>query len=300
MSIQATALKRSKQAEFALRKHAPTILTGLGVAGFVATTALTIRATTKAVDIFPKISRDVANAKDPVFTANMDDKEKSKELAKAYVENGLELAKIYGPALLVGSASIVCIISAHGMMLKRQASLLAAYSALDASYRAYRRRVAEQIGEDKELELYRRPNMRALDGDEGEIDQCQIDFVNEIMPSPYARFFDETSRSWTKTPEYNLMFLRAQQDWANDRLKAHGFIFLNEVYEALGLERSQAGQLVGWKQQKNEDIVDGSASGDGFVDFGLYAIGDECNRAFVNGIEHTVLLDFNVDGVIKI
>jgi hypothetical protein len=87
------------------------------------------------------------------------------------------------------------------------------------------------------------------------------------------------------------MFLRAQQQWANDRLHAHGYIFLNEVYEALGLERSQAGQLVGWKLNGN---------GDGYVDFGLYSIGDESNRAFVNALEPVVLLDFNVDGPIAI
>jgi Family of unknown function (DUF6353) len=292
MNLSGIAVRAAKQTELFMRRNAPTILTTTGVAGFIGTVALTIRATNRAIDVLPEISRDIRVVKDKEIDANYTAQNKAGELTGTYFNSAVKLGEIYGPVLLLGSASIFCVISAHGMMLKRQASLVAAYSALDASFRAYRKRVAEKIGETEELELYRRPKMRALDGDDeaGEGDACQIDF-DDILPSPYARFFDETSRNWTKTPEYNLMFLRAQQDWANDRLTAYGFLFLNEVYEALGFDRSQAGQIVGWKKNGN---------GDGFVDFGLYQIGDECNRAFVNGIEHTVLLDFNVDGIIKI
>ena len=291
MNLSGLVIRATKQSEFFLKKNAPTILTGAGIAGFIGTVALTIRATNQASEMMPMISSRVRSAKNAIITEEFTEQDKRKALGDAYLKSAGDLAQTYGPVILLGSASIVCVMSAHNMMLKRQASLIAAYTTLDASFRAYRKRVAEKIGDDEELELYRRPNMRALDQQEDGSDACQIDFENDVMPSPYARFFDETSRNWTKTPEYNLLFLRAQQDWANDRLRAYGFIFLNEVYEALGLERSQAGQIVGWKHKGN---------GDGFVDFGLYAIGDECNRAFVNGIEHTVLLDFNVDGIIKI
>jgi hypothetical protein len=297
MSIQQIAMRSAKKTEFFVRKNAPTILTVAGVGGFVATTAFTIRATAKAVDMLPVISKRVQQARDEAKSEEMNEKDASVALAKAYVENAILISKIYAPTLAIGSASIICVLSAHGMMLKRQASVVALYAAMDASFKAYRSRVAAELGEEKELDIYRRPTMRALDGEEGGeppvgLDGEVIDMF-DVMPSPYARFFDETSRNWTKTPEYNLMFLRAQQDWANDRLRAYGYLFLNEVYEALGLPRSQAGQIVGWK-------LNNDGEGDGHVDFGLYAIGDECNRAFVNGIEHTVLLDFNVDGVIKI
>jgi hypothetical protein len=290
MNFSAVAIRASKQTQFYMQRNAPTILTGAGVIGFAATVALSIKATAKAVDILPKISSEVRVAKAASEMTEATEKEKTEKLIKVYMQASLDLGKIYGPTLLVGSASVVCVLSAHGMMLKRQASLVAAYAALDAGYKAYRQRVAEKIGEDEERELYRgvRPTLRAVDGEPGEV--AEIDKEAD-RPSPYSRFFDESSRNWTKTPEYNLMFLRSQQDFANDRLRAHGFVFLNEVYESLGLERSQAGQIVGWK-------LDGN--GDGFVDFGLYSIGDESSRAFVNGFEHTVLLDFNVDGPIKI
>jgi hypothetical protein len=290
MNLSLLATRALGSTEFFLKKNAPTILTGAGVVGFIASTALTIRATNKAVDELPVISKEIAYAKIKGENEELTEKEKMELLIRVYLRSSVRLMKVYGPALSVGSASIVCVLAAHGMMVKRQASLLAAYTAIDAGFKAYRSRVAEKYGEDVDLDLYKgiRTKLRALDeeGAEGEV----ID-MDDVLPSPYARFFDETSRNWTKTPEYNLLFLRSQQDWANDRLRAYGFIFLNEVYEALGFERSQAGQVVGWRLR---------GDGDGFVDFGLYDIGDECNRAFVNGIEHTVLLDFNVDGPIKI
>ena len=295
MNLPQIATRALGSTEIFMKRNAPTILTATGVAGFIASTILTIKATNQAVEVLPQISKDIRQVKDKEIDANYTANMKAGELTGTYFNSLVKLGKIYGPALATGSAAIICVISAHNMMLKRQASLLAAYSALDAGFKAYRKRVAEKLGVDEELELYRRPNMRALDQDEtgNTPDGCQIDFQDELMPSPYARFFDSSSPQWSKTPEYNLMFLRAQQDWANDRLRAYGHIFLNEVYDALGLARSQAGQIVGWKF----DHEDGA---DGYVDFGIYQIGDECNRAFVNGLEDTILLDFNVDGVISI
>ena len=289
MNLNLFSNRAAGSVEMFLKKNSPTILTGAGIVGFIATTALTIKATAKAVDQIPQISKKVAEVKGEFVDQDDLHKDKQEALVKVYAESSVILLKTYGPALLTGSASIVCLLAAHGMMRKRQASLLAAYTALDAGFKAYRSRVAEKFGEADELKLYRGIKTVKDVDDEGQ--PCEIGDRDDVLPSPYARFFDAGSVNWSKTPEYNLMFLRGQQDWANDRLRAHGFVFLNEVYESLGLERSQAGQIVGWKQNGN---------GDGFIDFGLYAIGDEGNRAFVNIIEPVVLLDFNVDGPISI
>ena len=88
------------------------------------------------------------------------------------------------------------------------------------------------------------------------------------------------------------MFLRAQQQYANDKLIAQGHLFLNEVYDMLGLPRTKAGAIVGWVYDDN------NAVGDNFVDFGIYDVHRETARDFVNGYERSILLDFNVDGVI--
>jgi hypothetical protein len=294
MTFQQNALRFGKKAEFVLRRNAPSIMTYVGVGGFIATVGLAIRATNKANEVAPKLRQAVKDVKDEnALAKTMTKKEASERLAKVYVETGWQLTKIYAPTLLTGSASIALVLGGHGMMAKRQAQLVAVYAALDASYKAYRQRIRDEFGDDVERNIYTRPSMRALDEteNEGDLEACELIDLGDTNPSPYARFFDDASPNWTKTAEWNLMFLRAQEQWANDRLNNQGFLFLNEVYEALGLPRSQAGQIVGWKH---------NGSGDGFVSFGLGNIWDDNARAFINGLENVALLDFNVDGIIKI
>ena len=302
MTFQQNLMRIGKQGEFVLRRHAPSIMTYVGVGGFIATVGLAIRATTKMDEIAPKLREQIKDVKDESELAEtMTKKEASERLARVYVHVAKETIKIYGPTVAVGSASILLVLGGHGIMLRRQAQLAAVYAALDASYKAYRARVREVLGEDEEGKLYRRPTMRALDQDEiGEggdgSDTTTID-LGSVLPSPYARFFDESSPNWTKTAEWNLIFLRAQEQHANDRLRMYGYLFLNEVYEALGLERSQTGQVVGWRIDKDGNSPTG---GDGYVSFGLGCIYDENARAFINGLENVALLDFNVDGPITI
>ena len=67
-------------------------------------------------------------------------------------------------------------------------------------------------------------------------------------------------------------------------------MFLNDVYEMLGIPKTKAGYVVGWIYDKNHPV------GDNEVDFGIFDMEREKNRDFVNGYERTILLDFNVDG----
>lgn len=291
-----TALMRIvKKSEVVLRQNAPTILTGVGVAGFVATTAFTIRATAKAMDRMPELKKRVLDVKAKAVEEEQSEKVSSQELARVYLSNTVVLGKIYGPTLVMGSASILSVLAGHGMMLRRQATVVAMYAALDSSFRAYRSRVADHIGVEDEKHLYRgnkvtRPEPTEKNPDPG----CIIDFSDE-NPSPYAKFFDESNENWSKDPEYNLFFLSQTERWANDQLRGYGFLYLNDVYKTLGLDRTKAGQMVGWLVRDPED--DG---GDNYVSFGIHDLWDENKRAFVNGKETSILLDFNVDGIIEI
>lgn len=108
--------------------------------------------------------------------------------------------------------------------------------------------------------------------------------------SEYARFFDEASPNWTDNAEYNLMFLSQKQQYLNDLLKSRGHVFLNDVYDELGIPRTKAGAVLGWVYDEK------NPNGDNFIDFGIFNINNERCRNFVNGYEKTILLDFNVDG----
>jgi hypothetical protein len=130
-----------------------------------------------------------------------------------------------------------------------------------------------------------------IDGEEVVTKELTKEIEGAESYSEYARFFDESCPNWYKDPEYNLAFLKLQEQYATDKLKKQGYLFLNDVYDMLGLARTKRGQIVGWiYDPENPDHI-----GDNYVDFGLC---DVKSRHFVNGYENIVLLDFNVDGMI--
>lgn len=108
--------------------------------------------------------------------------------------------------------------------------------------------------------------------------------------SQYARIFNDSCVGWTKDPEYNMRLLKEKQNYCNNLLKSKGHLFLNEVYDILGIPRTKAGAFVGWVYDEKNPI------GDNFVDFGIYDTNDERNFDFINGYKNTAILDFNVDG----
>ena len=283
-----------------VQKHSPEILAGVGVVGVVASTVMACKATMKLNDILEesKETRDKIREveSNPRYEEQYSHEDAKKDLTINYTQTGLKIAKLYAPAVILGSASLGCLLASNDILRKRNAALSAAYMTVDKSFKEYRSRVAERFGEEVEKEI--RYNIKAEeiettvvneDGSETTIKET-VNMMDPNLYSDYAKFFDEANPNWKNDPEYNLMFLKSQQQYANDLLKARGRLFLNEVYDMLGIDRTKAGQVVGWVYNKENPI------GDNFVDFGIYDMSKERVRAFVNGYETNILLDFNVDG----
>lgn len=286
---------------FKLKKHSPEILVTAGVVGTVASTVMACKATTKLSTILEE-SKDELDAingyvEDNGYSEKYTEEDKKKDLTIVYTKSAVKVAKLYAPAVILGTASITSILAGHNILRKRNAAIAAAYAVVDKSFKDYRGRVVERFGKELDHEL--RHNIKAKeieevvvneDGTEATITKTANVIENPLDVSEFARFFDESCSGWTKDPEYNLAFLRGQQEYANKKLQAQGYLFLNEVYEMLGMDRSKAGQVVGWIYDEKCPI------GDNFVDFGIYEGRTKAARAFVNGYERTILLDFNVDG----
>jgi hypothetical protein len=204
--------------------------------------------------------------------------------------------KLYAPTAAIGVLSLGLILSSYGILSKRNVALGAAFAAANKGFKEYRNRVAERFGEETDREL--KYNIKAKIFEETSIDETGeekkteigVDVAEPDTGSSYARFFDSRSSYWEKDSEYNAMFLRAQERYANDLLKAKGHLFLNEVYDLLDVPRSKAGQIVGWVYNAKKPV------GDNYVDFGIFDLNRERTRDFVNGYERAILLDFNVDG----
>lgn len=183
----------------------------------------------------------------------------------------------------------------------RNVALAAAYSVVDKGFKEYRGRVVERFGEALDREL--KYNVKVEEVKETVVDEdtgkkktvkSTIEVADPNEYSDYARFFDDGCLGWEKDAEMNLFYLRRQQDFANELFKAKGYMFLNDVYDMLGIPRTRAGQAVGWIYEPNNP----DHKGDNFIDFGIYDMHRRANREFVNGIERVILLDFNVDGPI--
>lgn len=284
-----------------LKKHSPEILVVTGVVGTVASAVMACKATTKIDEVLAETKDNIDKTKDYVenkgFSEKYTEEDYKKDLTIFYAKGGLELVKLYAPSVALGALSITAILSGHNVLRKRNVALAAAYATVEKGFKEYRGRVVERFGEELDREL--KYNIKAKEVEETTVDEKTGEekvtkkTVNVADPnnySTYARFFDDGCTGWTKDPEYNLMFLKNQQRYANDLLKSRGHLFLNEVYDMLGIPRTKAGQVVGWIYDEEYP------NGDNFVDFGIYDLYNEKARDFVNGYEKTILLDFNVDG----
>lgn len=269
-----------------LQKVSPGVLLGAGIVGMVGSTVLACRATLKVDTVMDEAKTKLDMAKN-LDHPQYSEKDRSRDITLIYFQTGVKTVRLYAPAIIVGVISIYALRSSHNILTRRNVALTAAYGALDKGFREYRGRVVEKYGEDQDRDFRYGTEKVEIVSPEGKKEL--VTRVSREVPSIYARFFDETSPSWNKEPEYNLVFLQCQQNHANDILRSRGHLFLNEVYKELGLEHSREGAVVGWVL---------SPEGDNFVDFGIFHGEEQVVRDFVNGHERSILLDFNVDGVI--
>lgn len=286
---------------FQIKKHSPEILVAVGVVGTVASGVMACKATLKVHEIVEDAKTDIDEIHEAVENGvtkagkEYSDEDSQKDLSIVYVQTGWKLVKLYAPSVVLGALSITAMVSSNNILRKRNMALAAAYTAVDKSFKEYRGRVVERFGKDLDREL--RYNVKATEVDEIVVNEdgtesvvkSTVEVPNLSNYSDYAKFFDQTSSAWVKDAELNLAFLKGQEAWANQKLRNQGYLFLNEVYDSLGMNRTRAGQTVGWIYDDKNPV------GDNCVDFGIYTNRLE-NRRFVNGLETSILLDFNVDG----
>ena len=285
-----------------LQKHSPEILLVAGTVGVVASTVMACKATLKVEEIVDDAKQKIDTihevAADPAMAEKYSEEDSKKDLAIVYTQTAVKFIKLYGPAVVLGVASLGCMIGSNRILNKRNAALAAAYAAVDKSFKEYRGRVIERFGEKMDKEL--RYNIKAQEIEETTTDENgnevvtkkTIEVIDPNNYSQYAIIFDDGNEGWDPDPERTKYFLIQQQNWANERLKARGHLFLNEVYDLLGAKRTKAGAQVGWVYDETNTF------GDNFVDFGIFDTTRSKARDFVNGYEKVIVLDFNVDGYI--
>ena len=310
IKIPATLTRAANRAWLKTKKHSPELLLvgGIvagGAAIFTACRARTkidaVRATTKAsggqIEECAEAGKITVPDGNEIRTVEYTEDDSKKDLFIVYCKAGWGFAKLYAPAIGLSALSLTCILASHGIIHKRNAALMSTVTAIGTEFDEYRGRVVERFGENLDREL--KYNIKAKEVEETVIQEdgteTTVKKTIEVVENPhegyskYARCFTDGCVGWTKDAEANLMFLRAQERYANDRLRARGHVMLNEVYESLGFNPTSAGALMGWVYDPNNP--------DFKIDFGIYNIHIPANRNFVNGWERSIWLDFNVDTV---
>ena len=285
----------ASKAVMKLKKHSPEILVMAGIVGTVVSAVLACKATTKVAEILDETKGTLDTIHEGMETGAINGQEYTTEDGKkdtvvVYAQTGMKLAKLYAPAIILGTLSITSILASNNILRKRNVALGAAYAAIDKSFKEYRGRVIERFGEQVDTEL--KYGIKAKKFEEIEVDpetgkekkvKKTVMVADPNLQSDYAVYFDSKSRNYETNPDYNRMFLKAQQAFANDKLQTRGHLFLNEVLDDLDLPRTPAGQIVGWTK-------DGP---DGYVNFRIV----EVERETEDGRhEPALLLDFNVEG----
>ena len=291
---------------FKLKKHSPEILIAVGVVGTVASAVMACKATLKVKDIVDEskelindihegVEQEKHTSDGELYTQEL----ANRDLTIVYAQTGWKFIKLYGPAVALGAASIGCMLAANNILRKRNVALAAALTAVDTSFKEYRGRLIERFGENgKALDRELRYNIKAKEIEETVVDADgnetvvtkTVEVGDPNAYSIYSVVFCEGNMGWTRNAELNKVFLIQQQNHANDKLKRKGYLTLNEVYEMLGIRTTAIGQVAGWVYTEDGSI------GDNYVDFGIFDMYNEKACDFVNGIEKSIILDFNCLG----
>nr|DAF07616.1 MAG TPA: hypothetical protein [Caudoviricetes sp.] len=270
------------RAGLVLSKHAPTILTAAGTVGFIGTTVLASKATLKVEETIAEEASLLVKVHEAHEDGKLTDKDATRDKVILYTRITTKLGKLYAPALILGAASIASLVTGHGIMLKRNASLAAAYAAVDQAFKTYKKKVEAKFGKDAVIDA-----LIANTEDEISDNELTLEAIAAVdKVSPYGVIFDDDNINWSADEDLSMLHLKCQQQYANDILQTRGHIFLNEVYKMLGFPHTPAGAVTGWVK----------GNGDDFVDFNIFEgtfEGEDKNGRTVT----KWALDFNVDGV---
>lgn len=293
--------KLVKKTSEKLIQKSPELCLAAGIGAGIGATVMACRATLKVNAVLDVHKKNLANINqvmadkeaDPNVWPEYSEEDAQRDKYISTVQCVRDIVKLYLPAIGLGVVSVVLLVGGHKIMKNRLMALNMAYTALTTAYDSYRQRVREEVGEDKERDIYSGKKTVELTETNSKGKEVKKKGQVQTLPmDPYARLFDECNPWWEKDAERNKFFLSMQQSKANDYLNRHGHIFLNDVYRMLGFPPTKEGQLIGW-------LKDGD--GDGFVSFGIW---DEVNQprqegaALINCYERSVWLTFNVDGVV--
>lgn len=210
-----------KNAQLAISRHSPEILTGIGIAGMITTTVLAVRATPKALKLIEEKKKEERMDKLPA------------------VETVKATWKCYVPAAVTGTVSIACLVGASSVNARRNAALATAYKLSETALTEYKEKVVETIGEKKEKVIREKVDKERVE--KNPVSKNEIIITDKGTTLCY----DPTSSRYFKSDIERIK--RAENAINKEILHSMcGYASLNEFYDELGLEHTSVGNDLGW------------------------------------------------------
>lgn len=251
------------------KKHAPEILIGGGIAGFVLTIVETVKATNDTNDIHEE-KECYMNQLDASYAEGM--------LTDADYQNETRSVKRWARKKIIGAwwkvgttglVSVILVLKGYRVVNGRYVAVSAAYKSLEAFTERYRGNVIDEFGKDIDWRMAN--SVRKEDWGKAEQerrDNQQIREDNALkkgkkkpLKSQYRELykfrFDERSPYWKRfwTPDQFLDYIRWKTRELNDKFMIQGYLFLNDVLDAFGLEKVPEGQVLGWIRKRGKTTV---------------------------------------------
>ena len=284
------------------KKHAPEILIGSGIVGYGVTIVSACKGTIKTQEALER--RDEAIE---YYEANYAGAEKDQEIKQAKIDARKKIVKAYLPTATMALASTACVLGGYGIVNGRFVATAAAYKALETGFDQYRSNVIDEFGKDVDWRMRNNIKPEDLAAARAEQDQNrEVDADNKRKKlwkkrprtdyeHIYSEIFDKESDRWRRswTPDQVWDYLKFTEDELNDKLQLQKHLFLNEVYDRLGMRRTAQGAVVGWIITQTHP--------NSKVDFGLKDMPEDAVRAFMSETYNDniwIRLNFHPDGII--
>jgi hypothetical protein len=280
--------------KLAAKAHAPTIMVVSGVASMGGSV---IMASKKTLEIEQTLAPHVESLEkiQSGLDLNLDGydiKAARKDQGIVYGRVAVDMVKLYWipGVLFTGGACLV--FGGHRIMLKRNASLALAFTGVQKAFAAYRQRVRDEFGPMVDQGMLTGHKQIEVIDDDGKVQVVNTRDWDAQSTDPYNRVFaqGETSQ-WIDDLAVNKLFIQNQQRMAQILLGQRGYLYLSEVYEALGFPETDISRVVGWKERRNPD----GSKDIPVLDFGLDTpLPDDWKHSR----EKAIYLDFNCQGLI--
>lgn len=284
-----------KRLMFETKRKSPEICVAGAIifgAGALVMTFVAARKMDKALEE-PKAIINTAKSKE--ISEKYTEEDKQHDITLGTVQLVWEGVKLFAPSALMALGSCACVLISHRKLSRRNAELAAANGILAKQVASLTKSLEDKVGKD---EAYRLKYEDKLE----EVEETVMDENGEEktvkVKKPKAgyeaddlgRFFDEISSEWKKDPQYNFMTLRNIMFEFQERLKRDGVVFLNDIYERLGYEKTQAGYQYGWVYRKGVDPTT-------VISFGPVVGDREKENQMVRENQRYIWLEFNCERI---